>query len=175
MAAVTYGGSGEVASSDYKYVKWVGKTKGGKAVEIVMPKAYCISDPDWTFAEKNDTVAEIEFEGVYSDTDLAAGDRSEPWSITLADGTDAGTAEIVLGAGLFYVGAAAGSAVTVGLTRGGGSFKVERTYREINADGDPGAVEGRIVQEEGRPKLKLNALQWLTKVATLYAGMETRA
>ena len=174
MAEVKYGGSGKVQSTDFKYVKWVGKTKGGQAIMIEMPKAFCRSNPDWTFAEKNDTVPEIEFEGVYNDSDLAAGKRAEPWDITLADGVEAGNGEILLGAGLFYVGTSSANATAVGLTRGGGSFVVERTYREINADGDPGAVEDRIVQEEGRPKLKLNALQWLTKVATLYAGMETR-
>mgnify|MGYP006939717841 CR=1 FL=1 len=168
-----YTGTGAVATTDYKYVKWVGRTKGGQAVTIEMPKAICRSNPDWTFAEKDDTVPEIEFEGVYSDDDLAAGTRTEPWTLTVADGTTAGNGEIVLGVGKFYVGAASGSATCVGLTRGGGSFVVEREYREINADEDPGAVEGRIEQTSGRPKLKLNALQWLTKVATLYSGITT--
>lgn len=173
MPETKYTGTGVVADTDYKYVKWVGKTKSGKAITIEMPKAFCRSNPDWTFAEKDDVVPEIEFEGVYDEDALAVGTRTEPWSITLADGVAAGNGEILLGVGKFYVGAAAASATCVGLTRGGGSFVVEREYREINADEDPGAVEGRIVQEAGRPKLKLNALQWLTKIATLYSGIST--
>lgn len=168
-----YTGSGVVAAADYKYVKWVGKTKGGQSVTIEMPKAICRSNPDWTFAEKDDVVPEIEFEGVYGDTALAAGTRTEPWTITVANGATAGAGEILLGVGKFYVGVDSSSATCVGLTRGGGSFVVEREYREINADEDPGAVEGRIVQESGRPKLKLNALEWLTKLTTLYAGITT--
>ena len=175
MAETKYTGSGSVTSTDYKYIKWVGKTKGGQAVTIEMPKAICKSNIDLKFAEKDDTVPEIEFEGVYEDAKLEAGNRTEPWTITFADGVTAGNGEIVLGVGKFYVGAAAGSATCVGLSRGGGQFTVEREYREINADEDPGAVEGRIVQEAGRPKLKLNALQWLTKIATLYSGIVTTA
>lgn len=173
VTPVTYTGSGQVAASDYRYVKWVGKTKSGVAITIAMPKAICRSNPDWQFQDKNDTTPTVEFEGVYDDTALAAGTRTEPWTIQLADSSISGNNEILLGAGAFYVGAAAGSAALVGLTRGGGKFTVERTYREINADGDPGAVEGRIVQEEGRPKLSLTALQWLSKIPSLYAGIAT--
>lgn len=168
MAAKTYTGSGMVASTDYHAVKWVGKTVGGKAVTIEIPKALCRSNPDWTFAEKDDVVPEIQFEGVYTDAKLAADDRTEPWTITVADGVSEGSGEILLGLGKFYV-----DTQLVALCRGGGSFVVEREYREINADGDPGAVEGRIVQEAGRPKLTLNALQWLTKIDKLYAGIKT--
>lgn len=173
MAATKYTGAGDVLSTDYKYVKWVGKTKAGKAVTIEMPSAFCRSNPDWSFSEKDDVVATLEFEGVYDDNQLATDNRTEPWNITIADGTTAGNGEILLGVGKFYIGTSASDATAVGLTRGGGSFVVEREYREINADGDPGAVKDRIVQEGGRPKLTLNVLQWLTKVGTLYAGMKT--
>ena len=171
MADSKFTGTGVVAESDYKYVKWVGKTKGGQAVTVELPVAICLSNPDWTFAEKDDVVPEIEFSGVYDDDNLAAGKRTEPWNISFADGTAAGNGEILLGAGKFYVGVSASDAACVGLTRGGGSFVVEREYREINADDDPGPVKGRIDQEGGRPKLKLKALQWLTKVSTLYSGI----
>lgn len=173
MAATTYTGAGEVLAADVKYVKWVGKTKGGKAVTIELPKAFCRSNPDWTFAEKDDVVPEIEYEGLYNDDKLSEGDRTEPWTINLADGIEAGNGEILLGVGKFYVGTSKADAQCVGLTRGGGSFVVEREYREINADEDPGAVEGRLDQTSGRPKLKLKTLQWLTKISTLYSGMKT--
>lgn len=167
-----YTGSGHVLDSDFRYVKWVGRTKGGKPVQIELEKAFCRSNPDWAFEEKNDTTAEIEFEAAYTDENLAKDDRTEPWKITI-DGVEAGNAEIMLGIGKFYIGADADSAEYVGLTRGGGSFVVEREFREINADGDPGLVEGRVEKESARPKLKLTALQWLTKVSTLYSCMQT--
>ena len=114
-----------------------------------MENAFCRSNPDWQFNEKDDVVPEIEFEGVYDDAKLDKDDRTEPWSLTVEDGVTAGNGEILLGIGKFYVGS--------------------------NADGDPGAVKDRIEQTMGRPKLKLKALQWLTKVADLYAGMKTVA
>ena len=215
MSTVKYTGSGVVAAADSKYLRWVGRTKAGKAIIITIPRGICLSNPDWQFVEKDDTVPEVEFSAQYTDDRLAAGDRTEPWDIELADGIEAGNGEIVLGVGKFYIGASApeydeeaeysvgdlamhdnkvyrnktaissgGEAWTeahwdeeapayIGLTRGGGSFVVEREYREIKADEDPGPVEGRIVQEGGRPKLKLKTLQWLTKIPTLYAGMKT--
>lgn len=168
MATVKITGAGRVQSSDFKTVKWVGKTKGGKAVTIEMADAFCRSNPDWTFAEKDDVVPEIQFEGAYDDEDLADGDLTEPWTVEYDDGTAAGNEEILLGVGKFYVGG-----TCVGLTRGGGSFIVEREYREINADGDPGLVKDRVEQTAGRPKLTMKTLQWLTKVQALYAGMKT--
>ena len=41
MADLTYTGSGSVASTDYKFVKWVGKTKSGHAITITIPEAIC--------------------------------------------------------------------------------------------------------------------------------------
>ena len=173
--APIYTGAGQVQASDYRYVKWVGKTKGGLPVQIELPRALCRSNPDWKFEEKNETVPEIEFEGVYNDEQLANDDRTEPWILTTPDGLKAGNEEIVLSVGKFYVGADSATAKLVGLTRGGGSFVVEREYRDINADDDPGSVEGRISKDTGRPKLKLNALQWLSKVADLYPCITTKA
>ena len=168
MATVTYTGAGHVQDSDFRFVKWVGKTKGGKPVEIILERAFCRSNPDWKFEEKNDTTAEVEFEAAYSDEKLAQDDRTEPWQLTTDDSITAGNGEIVLGVGKFYLGTSAEDATYVGLTRGGGSFIVEREFREINADGDPGLVEGRVEKEAARPKLKLVSLQWLTKVNKLY-------
>lgn len=167
----TYTGSAYVSASDYKFVKFVGRTKSNHAIMITLPRAICRSNPDWAFAEKGETVPEIQFEGVYDDNELATGNLTEPWQLTLGDGLTAGNGEILLGAGKFYVGNNSGDAKCVGLTRGGGSFVVERNYREINADDDPGAVEGRIEKDEARPKLTLNTLQWLTKVADFYSNI----
>ena len=170
--ATVYTGAGHVQTSDFRYVKWVGRTKGGKPVQIELEAAFCRSNPDWSFEEKNDTTAEVEFEGAYTDENLAKDDRTEPWKLTV-DGVEAGNGEIILGVGKFYIGTTKDDAEYVGLTRGGGSFVVEREFREINADGDPGLVKDRIEKETARPKLKLTALQWLTKVSNLYNCIQT--
>lgn len=174
MANATYTGAGAVLATDYKYVKWVGKTKSGDALQIELPRAICRSNPSWNFTEKTEAVAELEFEGVYNDDTLATGDRTEPWKIS-GPGAAADVKQIQLGVGKFYVGATDENATAVGLTRGGGSFVVERTIHDINADDDPGSVEGRIWQDEARPKLKLNALEWVDKIPTLYTGIKTVA
>lgn len=167
-----YTGAGQVSAADTRYVKWVGKTKGGKPIQIEMEKAFCRSNPDWKFEDKNETTPELEFEGLYDDAKLANDDRTEPWKITLPDDLKEGVDEILLGAGRFHIGKTASDAKPVALTRGGGSFVVEREYRDIGADGDPGSVEGRISQDTGRPKLKLTALQWITRVAEMYPGLK---
>ena len=61
--------------------------------------------------------------------------------------------KVLLGYGIFTVGGS-----PVGLTRGGGSFTVETEYRQIEADGDYGPVEGRTVIDGQIAKLTLNAL-----------------
>jgi hypothetical protein len=169
MADNVLTGAAQVTDADYRYIKWAGKTKGGLPIQIELPVAFCRSNPDWTFEEKNETTPAVEFEGVYDDEKLAAGDRTEPWKLTLPEGMKAGNEEILLGVGKFYIGTTATDAKPVGLTRGGGSFVVEREYRDINADDDPGSVKGRISKDTARPKLTLNALQWLSKVSDLYA------
>ena len=172
MTNAVYTGAGQVADTDVRYVKWVGTLKGGGSAQIELEKAFCRSNPDWKFEEKSETTAEVEFEGLYTDENLAKNDRTEPWKLTVS-GVEAGNGEIVLGVGKFYIGKSSTDAKLVGLTRGGGSFVVEREYRDINADDDPGAVVGRIAKDTGRPKLKLVALQWLTRVADLYPCVTT--
>jgi len=170
--AKIYTGAAQVTDEDIRYLKWVGKTKGGKPFQIELEKAICRSNPDWKFEEKNETTAEVEFEGLYDDEKLAADDLTEPWKLTGLDGIEAGNTEIILGVGKFYIGKTSADAQLVGLTRGGGSFVVEREYRDISADGDPGSVAGRVLKDTGRPKMKLVALQWLTKVSSLYSCMK---
>lgn len=175
MAEVKYTGSANVDDADFRAVKWVGQTKGGKAVTIEMLQALNKSNLELAFVEKDDTTLEVEFEGAYVDSDLASGNLKEPWTVLFADGAASGdSGEILLGAGAFYIGTAGASPTTrVALTRGGGSFTVEREFREIKADGDPGLVKGRVSKDEGRPKLKLKALQWLTNMTNLYPAIET--
>ena len=67
--------------------------------------------------------------------------------------------KILLGYGVITVGE-----TPLGLTRGGGSFTVEREYREIEADGDRGPVKGRIEIDREVAKLTVNALEMFNAV-----------
>lgn len=64
--------------------------------------------------------------------------------------------EIVLGEGTFAV-----NGTVIGLTRGGGQFVVERTYKEVAADGDMGPVKDRIRKDRSVPRLTIRALELL--------------
>lgn len=161
-----YQGTGVISAGDYKAVKWIGKDKGGRAVTIEFPKAINLGNIDWSFAEKDDTVAEIVFTAVYDNTDFTSTKTKEPWSIEV-EGTTSGAAEIMLGAGVFYIDETA-----IALTRGGGKFSVEREFREISADGDRGPVEGRIIMDGSRATLTMNTLQILTRMTDLYTAVE---
>lgn len=161
-------GTGTVASTDFKAVKWEGLTKGGNAVTIEMAKALNMGNIDWTFAEKSDVVAQLVFTAVYTNTNAIAESTEEPWTVEVTGSDASVSGNILLGAGKFYVGGE-----LVALTRGGGQFTVEREFREINADGDRGAVEGRVVIDGSKATLTLNALEFLTDMASLYAGIET--
>jgi len=171
MAYSVYSGSGIVAAADEKAVKWTGKTKDGKSVEISFQKAINMGNIDWAFAEKDDTCAEIVFTALYTNTDAMAltnADLVEPWQVKVEDGVSgAGEAsKILLGAGKLSIGG-----TDVALTRGGGQFTVEREFRQINADGDRGPVSGRVVMDGSVATLKVTALQFLTRVADVYAGI----
>jgi hypothetical protein len=65
--------------------------------------------------------------------------------------------DIILGSGVFSIGATA-----IAVTRGGGQFAVERSYKEIIADGDRGPVKDRIRKDGSRATLTLRALEMLT-------------
>lgn len=167
MATTKYIGTGEVTSADFKTVKWVGKSKEGKAVEIELTDAINMGNIDWTMQEKNDIVPSAEFQACYTNTDNASNSTIEPWSVTIDSAQTSGANEIVLGAGVFYIGS-----TPIALTRGGGSFVVEREYREINADGDRGAVKNRVVMESSRAKLTMNILTMLTKLTDIYTSIQ---
>lgn len=163
-------GTGVVASGDFKEVKWVGLTKGGNAITIKLFNAINKGNIDWTIAEKNDIVPQVEFEACYDNTNEAASSTEEPFEIYVNGSLVSGADEIVLGVGKFYI-----NNTLVALSRGGGKFTVEREYREINADGDRGAVKGRVVMESSRPKMQLNALTMLSNLTSLYSSLEVSA
>lgn len=161
-----YRGTGVVTDADYKKVKWVGETKSKKAVTIELDEAINMGNIDWTMAEKDDTVAQIVMTAVYNNTNSTSTSTEEPWTVEV-DGTESGASEIMLGAGIFYIGDN-----PIALTRGGGKFNVERSYREINADGDRGPVKGRIVLDGSKATLTMNVLTILTKFVDLYPAVE---
>ena len=170
MASTVYIGTGTISGSDFKTVKWVGLTKGGNAITITLNDAVNVGTIEWTFAEKNDVVPSVEFEACYSNTDAASSSNNEPWSVEIDGTLTAGASEIVLGAGKFYIGQN-----LVALTRGGGSFTVEREAREINADGDRGMVKGRVDYESSRAKLSMNILTMLSHLTDIYNGVAVSA
>lgn len=76
--------------------------------------------------------------------------------------------EIILGDGVFSVGG-----TDIALTRGGGSFSIEREYRQIEADGDYGPVKDRIRKIKSIAKLTLNALELLpANMEKFYPSMD---
>lgn len=107
------------------------------------------------------------FTASYDNTDEHISDTTEPWTIEAEDGVTAGAAEIILGAGLFYI-----DGNKVALTRGGGSFNVARTFRQINADDDMGPVVDRVVITDSVATLTLNVLTMLTNVLDYYPATE---
>lgn len=163
-------GTGAVTSADFNEVSWVGLTKGGTPITIKLFNAINMGNIDWTFAEKDDVVPSIEMTACYNNTDNMSESTEEPFEIEINGTVTSGASEIVLGAGKFYVGQS-----LIALTRGGGSFSVEREYREINADGDRGPVKGRVVMESSRPKLTMNVLTMLTSLTSLYSSLEVSA
>ena len=166
MAAVTLHGTGTVLTTDFKSVKWEGLTKAGKTCTITLTNAINMGNISWAFAEKNDVVPQIVFTAAYTNTDAHISDTTEPWTIELEDGITAGAGEILLGAGRFYIDDQA-----VALTRGGGSFDVTRTFRQINADDDMGPVVDRVVITDSVATLTMNILTMLTNVASYYPAV----
>ena len=166
----TITGTGAVTVADFNDVKWVGLTKGGNAITITIKNAINMGNIDWTFAEKNDVVPQVVFTGTYDNTDQASSSTAENWTIEIDGSLTAGASEIILGAGKFYIGQ-----TLIALTRGGGSFNVEREYRKINADGDRGTVKGRVVMEGSECTLTMNVLTMLTNIDKLYSSINVSA
>lgn len=76
--------------------------------------------------------------------------------------------EIILGYGVFSI-----NGVDVALTRGGGKLVIERTYKQIEADGDYGPVKGRIRKDRSVAMLALRALELLaTNLPKMYPATE---
>lgn len=165
-----YTGTGKVEDADFREVKWVGESKGGNAVEIKIKNAINMGNIEWTYAEKNDIVPNIEFTSCYDNTNEASSSTDETWELYV-NGTISQAADgIILGAGKLYV-----DGNLIALSRGGGSFNVEREYRNINADGDRGPVKGRVRMEGSIAKLSMNVLTILDSLQNLYTSIQASA
>ena len=164
---VITGNGGIIAPSDFHNVTWTGKTKGGIPIKITLENAINKGNIEWTMAEKSEVVPAIELEACYDNTDKQADETTAcPWKIETEGDVEAGAKEIVLGLGVFAI-----DGVDVGLCRGGGSFKLEREFRDIAADGDKGSVKDRISLDAERPKLSMNVLTMLTSMKNMYPAL----
>jgi len=82
--------------------------------------------------------------------------------------------DIILGDGVFAIGWTTSQTVDVALTRGGGTFSVEREYRQIEADGDYGPVKDRIRLIRSVAKLNMKSLQILPyEMDSYFPGLTT--
>ena len=168
---VITGNGGNILDSDFHALTWTGKTKGGVPVKITLDNGLNMGNLEWTLAEKNEVVPAIEFEACYDNADTQADETTKcPWKVEMNGDVVTGEKEILLGLGVFAI-----DGVDVGLCRGGGSFKIEREFRPIAADGDKGTVKGRVAMDTEKAKLSMNVLTMLTSVAKLYPALEEKA
>lgn len=76
-------GKGKITDDDYQAtVSFVGQTKGGREVVIVVENAINLENLDWSLVDKDEVVASLTYTGCYAE-DSPAG--YEPWSITYAE------------------------------------------------------------------------------------------
>lgn len=168
MATKTLTSSGIVTEADFHNVTITGKTKGGNAVKITLENAINKGNIEWTFADKDEVVPAIELEACYDNTNKQAdGTTIPPFKIEIDGELVTGAKEIFLGLCMFAI-----DGTDIALCRGGGSFKLERTFRDIVADGDKGTVKDRVVIDEERPKVSMNVLTMLTSLQSLYPAMK---
>lgn len=165
------GNGGNIAETDFRVLTWTGKTKGGNACKITLNNAINKGNIEWTLAEKNEVVPALTFEACYDNADKQADNTTTcPWSIEIDGSMVSGAKEILLGLGVFAI-----DGTDVALVRGGGSFTVEREFRDIAADGDKGSVKDRVVIDAERAKLSMNVLTMLTSLASMYPAMKETA
>jgi len=69
-----------IAAGDYNDVKWVGATKDGKAVTIIVNNALNLSNLEWKLEDKNEVVPAIEWSAHYNESTRT----TPPWSVEFA-------------------------------------------------------------------------------------------
>jgi hypothetical protein len=70
----------QIVEGDYNDVKWVGKTKDGKAVTIIVENALNMGNLEWTLEDKNEVVPSLEFTATYDE----ATKDTPPWNVDFA-------------------------------------------------------------------------------------------
>ena len=70
-------GAANILETDYSEVKWVGATKDGRDVIIIVENAINMENIDFGLVDKEEIVAAVTFTGTY----LEANRTEEPWSI----------------------------------------------------------------------------------------------
>lgn len=70
----------KISLGDYNDVKWVGKTRDGKAVTIIVNNAINLDNLEWKLEDKNEVVPKIGFTGTYDE----ATKTTSPWSVEYA-------------------------------------------------------------------------------------------
>lgn len=74
---ISYTGKFEIEDEEYKTIKWVGKTKAGKPIQIEIMNAINTENIDWTLVEKGEIVPKLTFVGHYEE-----GIEDVPYKIT---------------------------------------------------------------------------------------------
>lgn len=69
-----------IVSGDYNDVKWVGKTKDGKAVTITVEDALNMDNLEWSLEDKNEVVPSLVFTGTYDESTRT----TPPWKVEFA-------------------------------------------------------------------------------------------
>jgi hypothetical protein len=69
-----------IAEGDYNDVKWVGKTKDGKAVTINVQNALNLDNLEWKLEDKSEVVSKIGFTAHYEE----ATKTTPPWNVEYA-------------------------------------------------------------------------------------------
>jgi hypothetical protein len=70
----------DIASGDYKRVRFTGRTDGGNAIQVTLDNAINMAPLNWDFLDKNELVAEL----VFTATSLEATTTVPSWDVTIA-------------------------------------------------------------------------------------------
>jgi hypothetical protein len=70
----------DIVDADYSTIYFLGKTKAGKAVKIILNNAINLEGLDWTLKDKDEIVPKLTFTATYDETTPT----TEPWSIEFA-------------------------------------------------------------------------------------------